>query len=398
MGDARTEHLLLAAHRFRKLREADPTVGLVTMDELKAHKVVGPQGGVGYAEGYGGEDDVEDRPEHDQISTSRRPSASEKAKAGRGKQSRNASGSNPLLPQTPRQRGKASTSTSTPRPTLHATPGGGGFGDLLLAASMATRPTTPERSRASTVMAPAMSASRSTSGRGDGYDVESSPSKRRRVVTAPSNATWTPGQDDESDRVELGVNYDTSPLQGHGEHSALDILAQASALSNPPMSSSARFGGLMGSGSGSIDDDDDAQSPGIASHHSALGPAISLRASPPSSHVQSSSSEFRIPDTPSQQRVVASSMPTPNATPRPRVSSKSLPKKTPAGKTKVKGEPVQQPTPILTPDGGFASPAGGTVPGLGKYVHLTSKMPVRRERSPYLKWTVEEVRRGGNSA
>jgi hypothetical protein len=31
------------------------------------------------------------------------------------------------------------------------------------------------------------------------------------------------------------------------------------------------------------------------------------------------------------------------------------------------------------------------VPGLGKYVHLTSSMPARRIRSPYLKWTVEEV-------
>lgn len=41
--------------------------------------------------------------------------------------------------------------------------------------------------------------------------------------------------------------------------------------------------------------------------------------------------------------------------------------------------------------GAFASPTGGTVPGLGKYVHLSSSMPARRVRSPYLKWTVEEV-------
>lgn len=41
--------------------------------------------------------------------------------------------------------------------------------------------------------------------------------------------------------------------------------------------------------------------------------------------------------------------------------------------------------------GAFASPTGATVPGLGKYVHLSSSMPARRVRSPYLKWTVEEV-------
>ncbi|EKD02339.1 hypothetical protein A1Q2_03395 [Trichosporon asahii var. asahii CBS 8904] len=39
----------------------------------------------------------------------------------------------------------------------------------------------------------------------------------------------------------------------------------------------------------------------------------------------------------------------------------------------------------------FASPtAGAAVPGLGKYVHLSSAMPARRVRSPYLKWTKEE--------
>jgi hypothetical protein len=38
------------------------------------------------------------------------------------------------------------------------------------------------------------------------------------------------------------------------------------------------------------------------------------------------------------------------------------------------------------------SPTGpGSVPGLGKYVHLSSSMPARRVRSPYLKWTIEEV-------
>jgi hypothetical protein len=40
----------------------------------------------------------------------------------------------------------------------------------------------------------------------------------------------------------------------------------------------------------------------------------------------------------------------------------------------------------------YQSPQGtGSVPGLGKYVHLSSSMPARRVRSPYLKWTIEEV-------
>jgi hypothetical protein len=47
--------------------------------------------------------------------------------------------------------------------------------------------------------------------------------------------------------------------------------------------------------------------------------------------------------------------------------------------------------PATDPPLGFASPTGATVPGLGKYVHLSSSMPARRVRSPYLKWTVEEV-------
>jgi hypothetical protein len=42
------------------------------------------------------------------------------------------------------------------------------------------------------------------------------------------------------------------------------------------------------------------------------------------------------------------------------------------------------------PPGAYASPTGATVPGLGKYVHLTNNMPARRIRSPYLKWTNEE--------
>ena len=41
--------------------------------------------------------------------------------------------------------------------------------------------------------------------------------------------------------------------------------------------------------------------------------------------------------------------------------------------------------------GPLKTPSGATVPGLGKYVHLSSTVPARRIRSPYLKWTTEEV-------
>ena len=54
MGDARTEHLLLAAKKVRSMRAQDDRVGRLTLEELKRGGVIGPDGGVGYAEGYEG--------------------------------------------------------------------------------------------------------------------------------------------------------------------------------------------------------------------------------------------------------------------------------------------------------------------------------------------------------
>lgn len=53
MGDARTEHLLLAAKAIRSMRKNNDRLGRLTMGELKKAGVVGPEGGMGYKEGYG---------------------------------------------------------------------------------------------------------------------------------------------------------------------------------------------------------------------------------------------------------------------------------------------------------------------------------------------------------
>ena len=55
MGDARAEHLLLAAKKVRSMRNAGSAVGRLTLEELQRHGVIGPEGGVGYSEGYGEE-------------------------------------------------------------------------------------------------------------------------------------------------------------------------------------------------------------------------------------------------------------------------------------------------------------------------------------------------------
>ena len=55
MGDARSEHLLLAARKVRSMRQENSTVGMLTLSELQRSGVVGPEGGLGYSEGYGHE-------------------------------------------------------------------------------------------------------------------------------------------------------------------------------------------------------------------------------------------------------------------------------------------------------------------------------------------------------
>jgi hypothetical protein len=206
MGDARTEHLLLAARKVRSMRASNPKVGKLTMAEMRRNGIRGPEGGLGYREGYpgvsdsedadGGEDEMEARASGPIVEQDgSRPSAgvfgtestsamqggsSSTAKARRaswsGKRNRGGtatplarpragragrvderdryddddrpSGAIPATagPQVKGKKGRAPVTPSSkrtgPRQAPHTTPGGN-FNDLLRAAELATRPPTP---------------------------------------------------------------------------------------------------------------------------------------------------------------------------------------------------------------------------------------------------------------
>jgi hypothetical protein len=167
------------------------------------------------------------------------------------------------------------------------------------------------------------------------------------------------------------------------EASALDLLAQASQLEVAQGSSP--------DADADVEDDmveikAELLGPGEAegytrqsSSNSVLEPPIDLR--PQSqSHGASSASEF----TNINGQTEASIVRTPLNRPR------KLSVHTPHQERETQHQYAQVPA-TDPPLGAFASPTGGTVPGLGKYVHLSNSMPARRVRSPYLKWTIEEV-------
>jgi len=362
MGDARTEHLLLAARKVRSMRAQNYTVGRLTLDELKRGGVVGPDGGVGYTEGYGESIDedmeVEMDSDYDERSSERRGSISARGLS-----------STPLLPRAKRGGRYALPPPTTPRSKKTArpqtTPGGGNFNDLLRAAEMATRPATPTPPGGKTKAMPMsvmQSATRSTNRHHDESNSDrGSPVKKRRRV---------PGADEHYDE-ELD------------ESSALDLLAQASQLDVAQSQETSDQGDAPTTSQGSL-----------------LGPAIDLRPNSLSSQ-QKSIEDHQINPALSTLDDRRSSITIPALTPkmRPRamsnVSASEL--HTPARRFETYDETPRFSPPSSVqremqepPLGAYASPTGATVPGLGKYVHLTSSMPARRIRSPYLKWTVEE--------
>lgn len=170
--------------------------------------------------------------------------------------------------------------------------------------------------------------------------------------------------------------------------SALDLLAQASQLDvaqgDTPEADA-------GTGPAKPDSTPLASSTTKSSSSNTLEPAIDLH---PSSTPRT--------EPPRPLEPVSSQPPQPLTTPqaRPRNLSNASELQTPAQRLLY---PMESPGPFDDshqhqyppatdpPPGSFASPTGATVPGLGKYVHLSSSMPARRVRSPYLKWTVEEV-------
>lgn len=121
-----------------------------------------------------------------------------------------------------------------------------------------------------------------------------------------------------------------------------------------------------------------------------LEPPIDLHPTPPShSHSQSQSQG----QDQNESGLVLSTEPTTMKTPSTRPRNLSISQlselQTPRGNYEVQhpGHATDPPAHMQ-----YQSPQGnGGVPGLGKYVHLSSSMPARRVRSPYLKWTIEEV-------
>lgn len=337
MGDARAEHLLLAAKKVRSMRNTGTNVGRLTLDELQRHGVIGPDGGVGYSEGYGrdgeevhAESDEEEKKVFASPSQERRGSAS----AAKG---------TPLLPRA-RKPAKRAVPTTPSRnrgvPQVpQTTPGGSNFNDLLLAAEMATRPGTPTRDHHP---AHVMSATRSTTTARVPY-VYHSPSKKQRRNEPPATIEW-------STRRHLNQEGEGSPRRFTSQEevsaSALDLLAQASQdVAQSGGSAASRFEGMIS--------ERERRDTAVSSRSATpLGPAINLDdrgRSLPSSQAHTPARGF------------------PSAT---------------------QDDPFND---VANNTAAFQSPTGAAVPGLGKYVHLTSTMPARRVRSPYLKWTKEEV-------
>lgn len=195
MGDARTEHLLLAARKVRSMRAENAHVGMLTLDELKRHGVVGPTGGVGYAEGYGGVQELSSEDELSEEEEDRKPaigSSPRRPSVSKGKGKSQSVTNTPLLPRAKKSgkrtlppvpttpRGRNHQGTGPPPPTT--TPGGSNFNDLLRAAELATRPHTPTRPGTEAhVPMSSMSATRTRMREESGSERGSPTKKARRI-------------------------------------------------------------------------------------------------------------------------------------------------------------------------------------------------------------------------
>ncbi|KAI9633129.1 uncharacterized protein MKK02DRAFT_39105 [Dioszegia hungarica] len=424
MGDARTEHLLLAARKVRVMRQVDDRVGRLTLDELKRGGVVGPDGGLGYSEGYGGmlfdeeaveeegESELEEKPE---VRLERRVSFT--GAKGKGR-----------MPDTPLGKHKKSHKKQPTTPGNNksvrqplTTPGGSNFSDLLLAAELATRPGSPiPTSSRQPIPMSNMSATRSTNhGRAETPSEDVHPTKKSRKDTAWGRSQPIGGMAEDDDTV-------TPEGGGAGpvDKSALDLLLRASQIDSPDEGADRH-----------AEDASRQMQPPAQPNRLGLAPALELRQGPQIADHMIDPSLADPPAPPPNGRTTANATPyapatsssTTIATPRQRprdVSDASVALNgvtTPARDWSLYESPFEETprgfspplvakrerfgsvsagTPIIGEASGggggggetnaFNSPTGGTVPGLGKYVHLTSSMPARRMRSPYLKWTVEE--------
>nr|ODN88973.1 hypothetical protein L203_02379 [Cryptococcus depauperatus CBS 7841] len=378
MGDARTEHLLLAAKKIRSMKRHNKEVGRMTFKELKKNGVVGLEGGMSYKEGYGeafGMSDEEDEPTDDEIIVegkinlqkprSKAPQDTPNvSKSKRGMKKPQVTANSSTLPQTPsRSRAKHCTTSSASLP--QTTPGGSNFSDLLRAAELATRPSSPTSAESVVPVLSSLSATRSTRPRNgdDSEEERGSPKRQKRGM-------WSSGAATEKD-----------------SSSALDLLAQASQLD---AKSAERV----------------VQSSPAQPHTSVRLPASMLsQSSPAGPNGLGAPIDLtpRIPKLANQERIVEfvdSSMHTPKGRMRGSSSASETPYSSIQFFSTPKGPEYDEPFrpgpsasmgDVPVPNAStFASPSGKVVPGLGKYWHYNSEIPIKRVRSPYLKWTVEE--------
>lgn len=440
MGDARTEHLLLAARKVRAMRATDDRVGRLTLDELKKGGVIGPDGGLGYSEGYGGitfdgdEDDDEGESEIEDKPSFAIPDRRNSITGGKGKSRFGGPPPTPGLP-TKKSHHKKKQPPSTPGASKSTsrqpltTPGGSNFSDLLRAAELATRPGSPTG-----VSRPLnTSATRSTNypsqSREETPVEEQGPHKKAR-----KDASWKRGRpmeerrgdDDEDAEGEADVvTPEGRDGKGGVDKSALDLLLQASQIDSPE--------GSSGKGKEKEKSLSHIQLPTLA-------PPLELRQS---NQILDHMIDPSLADLPRQPQGRTTANATPYAPATSSTPALATPRQRPRGLSNasvLNGEtdtparnnwaslyqdsPFDEGLHAFSPplvakrerfssisgmgglngngDGAsgsgenmtapaFNSPTGGTVPGLGKYVHLTNSMPARRMRSPYLKWTVEEV-------
>jgi hypothetical protein len=270
LGDARTEHLLLASRRLRTLQRTNPDAGLLRSADFASAGFEPPSlaalapaqppsereraGGaferrIGSVSGPsgGGEE---------------KPTPKTKAGGGRGKGKKTLVGQGASLsssmppPQTPSARTRQKLTVETSPAAL--TPGAS-FDDLLFAARVC--------GRSSLDTNPPMSTSRDDNGENPSSDdleepsfpaanIGDSPKRRRVAPSSTSSASWVPG--DRPPQPDL-------PFLPGMHASALDLLALASfgspaAVVGPnhlqqqqqqppaPIASSSRLGGLLGSG------------------------------------------------------------------------------------------------------------------------------------------------------
>lgn len=352
LGDARSEHLLLAARRLRTLREKNPEIGLITAAHYTYASLQVPDPNAAlepYTEGASeldDEDGAKDRTPRGKI----RP---------KGKKAASGSMAPPKTPITTSIKGKGRRKDDG---AVQRTPGGSlgtpgrGFEELLAAAQSLQHPTHPTSTLRDAYAEPPANSSTPTG-------PPESP-KRRRVGSA--GAGWVPG----------ASTIGPSGGEGGLHTSALDLLALASSHdpASPAPSSSARLGGLLGSG-GSDNDvgSDSGRSAGSASR--GLEPAFALRTDVGDGFGHS----FIGSDPP-----VAGPSTTPsNARLPPDGSSPYLASRTPSA----------LPQRVKEEFAGFASEADSQSPpaiGVAPFDSATNAVPARRVRSPYLKWSPDE--------